>query len=292
MPQKKKQHYVPSFYLNHFTVKQDKENFEDYLWIYEKPTKKVFKRAPKNIGFQNYFYSVKVEEEISSIIEDGLAEIESEVAALFLQIINGRTKISDLKERYNFGRFICFLNYRTVKADTIFNILNQNVLKDAFVDQMNHEGGVEEYLNKHGKDWSPERFVDSFNKMKLKLPKEMKLHLMINAAARMIPSLCVRKWSFLKVHSNSIPFITSDHPVILYNANCPQDNFMPGYYLKETEIFFPISPEICFYASFSTKEGTQLISNEEVIKINTKINEFANQYLFSNKSGFQSLFLT
>ena len=76
MPQKKKQHYVPSFYLNHFTVKQDKEKFEDYLWIYEKPTKKVFKRAPKNIGFQNYFYSVKVEEEISSIIEDGLAEIE------------------------------------------------------------------------------------------------------------------------------------------------------------------------------------------------------------------------
>ena len=52
--------------------------------------------------------------------------------------------------------------------------------------------------------------------------------------------------------------------------------------LKETDIIFPIAPNICLYASFSISEGNKKICSHDVIIINRKLANKCKKYLFSN----------
>ena len=52
--------------------------------------------------------------------------------------------------------------------------------------------------------------------------------------------LCSKKWIFV-TNKSSIPFITSDSPVILYNLTSKSTRFENGIILNDTIIYYPIS---------------------------------------------------
>lgn len=289
MPKKKKQHYVPQFYLSYFLDQNRKNNEEPYLWVFEVPNEKGFRKSPKNIGFENYFYSFQDGDEFSYEIEDRLAEIESEAKYIFKKMINNNL-IKDERERYTFGKFISFLNYRTPRSRDHFRILAQNKLKGKMVDEMNKSGGVAPFLKKHGKEFIPEDFMDSFNKIKIIPPKIISIEFMIQAVKIMIPEICVRNWLFLAPKSLNKSFITSDSPVLLFNENNKDENFIPGIKDEKTHFVFPITPRVCFYASFNYASGYKTISDYDVISINRAIAGACNKYIFSSCNVFNTLF--
>lgn len=286
MTKKKRQHYVPRFYLSQFTEKTEQQDHEDSLWVFEKSTGRIFRKAPQNIGFSSYFYSLKTEKELSNVIEDALAKMESDFSPVYHRILNGQTELSNVKERYWVARFICFLNYRTLKSDQVFDMLGQNVFKEKYAEQVNQEGGPETYIKNRNWESSPERFLESFNKMKILPPKEMKLKIMVHGALNMITSLSERKWSFLKPKSSAIQFITSDHPVVLFNPKHSSESFVPGHRLKDTDIIFPMSPGMCFYASHDDANGVNVVSDQAVVSINRNVARFSHKYVFSNTNNF------
>ncbi len=83
MAKKKKQHYVPQFYLNEFLAENIEINQSKYLWVFEKNNKVLFRRSPKNVAFENYYYSFKYENEQVEDIENILSSLESDVSKLF-----------------------------------------------------------------------------------------------------------------------------------------------------------------------------------------------------------------
>lgn len=291
MAEKKKQHYVPRFYLNYFIDREMKPKQNPYLWVFEKNNQKPFRKSPKNIGFESYFYSFEPTDHYPHEIENRLAEIESEVKVLFKEIINGKLEIKDIKKRYLFSKFISFMCYRTIKAKEVFKTLAQNTVKSKLINQIQLDGGIEEYLRNHDKDWDADEFLKSFNDIKIIPPKELYLELMLQAAKQMIPLLAIRNWLFIKPSTNNRFFVTSDHPVLLYDRNIDNRYFMPGIAEKNTDIIFPISPQICFYGSFYVNEGITLASEEEVVFINNLIASTCRKYVFSNQNNFHILFL-
>ncbi len=182
------------------------------------------------------------------------------------------------------------MHFRTLKSQGMFRILRQNYYKSKFVESINEEGGIQNYFKNRNINFDPDQFLDSFNKMKIELNKEMFLTLMIESVVRMIPSVCVRNWLLLVPQNKAKFFITSDHPVVFFNSKFSTNDYMPGFNDKNTDIIFPIFPKLCLYASFKVKSGMMRISNSELFNINDKIAAFCHKYYFSNTNNYESLF--
>lgn len=290
---KKKHHYVPRFYLGLFLDKNRHPPQANYLWVIEKYKNNAFRKSPENIAFENYFYSIdESDANDSNIIEDMLSKVESDVSKIFRDIKNGNIDFKCEKKRFTFSQFICLMHHRTVKAKELLRILAQNIIKSSLMRDVNKIGGLSNYLRKQGikDDISNQEFIDVFNRMKLVLPKETFLNFMIMLTIQIIPFLYERNWCFITPESGKRFFITSDNPVLLYNSEIKDSEFIPGLAFKNTDIFFPISPRVCLCASFSIDEGKKEICDADVVFINRKIANNCNRYIFANTDNLEILF--
>lgn len=86
----KKQHYVPRFYLRHFT------NADGKLHAYRRDTDSVFSTRPEGVCAENYLYEVGIEnnatieecpEFLRNCIEGQLADVESRLAPFYERLI-------------------------------------------------------------------------------------------------------------------------------------------------------------------------------------------------------------
>lgn len=68
---KKKQHYVPIFYLKNFSIVK---NGEYYIYCFEKASSKKFKVNIKEIACENYFYEIS--ENVPQELEDAISAHE------------------------------------------------------------------------------------------------------------------------------------------------------------------------------------------------------------------------
>lgn len=287
---KKKQHYVPKFYLNYFVDTESPENYQPYLWIFEKGKKAPFKRSPTNVAFENYFYSFDPDDHYPNEIEDRLAEIEADVKFVFNDLINSDLSFKDFEKKYLWCKFLSFMNNRTVKSREHFRILASNIVKSKLFKEINSNGGINKFLKKHGKSFSPEEFVDFVNSTKIIPPKEIFLELMIQSSKQMIPLIALRNWLFLVPKSGNRYFITSDFPMFLFDPKVDYRVFVPGILDKETDIIFPITPKLCFYASNKVDNGLIEIEDDQVTGLNRTILGNCNKYIFSNTNDYNILF--
>lgn len=155
---------------------------------------------------------------------------------------------------------------------------------------INKDGGIEAHLEKNNKKWDPKEFLDSFNKMKIIPPKIFLIELMIQATKRMIPEICQRNWAMLMPKSKNKFFITSDNPGFLYNSNNNDKDWIPGLKDKNTDMIFPLLPNMCLYASNKFPEDIVEISDNDVINLNIKIKENCNKYFFSKYNNHDLVF--
>lgn len=290
MTKKKKHHYIPRFYLAYFTNKNRNDKEVPFLWVYKKSSRIPFKKSPQNIGFENYFYAYDNGSQVSFEIEDILAAVESDVAFLLKNLLQSDFNFNDVKKRFILGKFVSFMNYRTVRSREHFRILLQNKLKERFMEKVDQEGGLDKYLRQHNKPWTASEFIDSFNAIKLVPQKVLALEHMLQAVKKTLPHLCIRNWTFLISGSPNCFFITSDSPVLLYNEGIQDDNFIPGFLDKKTDIIFPLSPTMCLYASFNVRDCFWKIPESAVKVINKKIADSCHKYYFSSSHSYERLF--
>ncbi|MBP3866710.1 MAG: DUF4238 domain-containing protein [Eggerthellaceae bacterium] len=103
----KKQHFVPRFYLRHFT------NTDGKLQVYRQGADAYFPTAPENICAENYLYEVRRlgfgeqdgnPERLHNYIENQLAGSESRLAQLYEQLIHCCEKHDFETDEYHEGR--------------------------------------------------------------------------------------------------------------------------------------------------------------------------------------------
>lgn len=290
---KKNHHYIPQVYLKYFTDKNKKNHEDKFLWVFKGPTAAPYRKSPKNICAEKYFYSFD-DDELEpdyELIENYFNGIETSVSKVLNDLYHGKPVYQDARKRVQFARFVCFLHYRTAQSREFFRIHLQNIIKSAFVDEMKKAGGYKEWAKKKNEfsEMSEEDFLNSFNGIKIVPKKVLAIDTMLQTAFKMIPFFVERNWTFyFPKHSEDL-FVTSDHPVILLNKNFKQD-MMPGFALEETDFIFPVNSRLCLVASFFTEERYVEASREQVIGFNRVVANKSYKYVFGGTNDFAKLF--
>lgn len=275
------QHYVPEFYLRGFAI-PDIAN--DKLWVYDKNKPVPRLQSPEKVAKKNNLYSFFDPHGVDNILEEALSKIESSAAPLFRRLQHEDVTFTNVDERYTLGKFVSFLAYRTLQFNRHLHILAQNLAKGKLISHFEKKGGllvaVEDFNKKTGYQVTPEKFLESFNKMKIKPPKGTFQVMMFEGAKKMTPHFCTMKWHFLRSDADRY-FITTDAPVVFHDPNNDDPFFKPGIFQKSVQILFPVNKQLCLVATWKGREGYYLVNEGVVGEINNKIAGAAESFLFS-----------
>jgi hypothetical protein len=256
MGEYKRQHFVPKFYLKNFAIDEVKKS----IALYNHRIAQYVPRATiKGQAYDNYLYGK------DGSIEKELQSFEDAVAIL---LANPITKINppDNPKDFNLLReYMLVQHFRTKKAgNEILDSLNAGI-----------------------------KAINPFMPSDQQLPPEGTLShdfpslLSLYNALEYLPLtnyLVMRSF----VNLTQYPFITSDHPVIVYNQWMEsKGSYMgaTGLAVKGLQMFLPIHPRLmyCLYDPYiydfaQKNSGTVAIESEEII---LQLNQL--QYLFSDE---------
>jgi hypothetical protein len=242
MAEKKKQHFVPKLSLRLFSYYNDQKrigvfNVNSKIFIIDSP---ISSQAQ-----ENYFYGE------DAIIENALSRIEGEAGRILKIIVNTQVLPKNNTEDYsNLFLFILMQAFRTK------NSANQT---DASLDKF-----FQEIIKR---DESFAEYRDKGMHIAMKNSAAFTLA-MLYKDIYAISDLSVK----LILNETNQKFISSDHPVILYNQYLESRNQFGGHiglYSKGLQIIYPISPTISLflYDSWAYKVGDKKKSVIEISNI-------------------------
>lgn len=214
MADKKKQHYVPRFYLKSFSLNASKNT----IGIFNLASSKFIPSGNlKDQAYKNYFYGRDLK------IENALGILEGAASRIIQNMIAQNSVPSEESEDHSrFLAFVISLSKRTPHQIEQLNEFADKFVKAVLSKESSAPPGMDNL-----------RFV-------MKNPIKVAL---CNAALSLPLALDLS----LKVIINKTqePFITSDHPVVFYNQFLEprkKHGSNTGLACKGLEIFFPISP--------------------------------------------------
>ncbi|CAN7587275.1 DUF4238 domain-containing protein [Pararhizobium sp. LjRoot238] len=86
-------HFIPQFYLRGFSDAVDRRKCQ--VFVFDQSTKKAFRTLVRNIGARRNFFRIDVAGFDPNHVEDGMAEIEGEIAPLLEEVVATKSFPSD-----------------------------------------------------------------------------------------------------------------------------------------------------------------------------------------------------
>lgn len=214
MPSKKRQHYVSVFYLKFFSHNNKGRQISMYNI---KSEEYIAKASLRDQAYENYFYGS------DGVLESGFEVLENRVSKLLHQMIeeNSHPKYYS-KDHHAILTFTILLHARTLRTAEELNEM---------VDKLSKK-----ILSKDP------RVKDRLNEVKIGYTKPAKVT--VQVVVSMLPVVVDLAYKIF-VNKTKTPFITSDHPVVLYNQFFESKKHWGsniGLASQGLQIFFPISP--------------------------------------------------
>ena len=248
---KRRQHYVPKFYLRNFS----KNNKSVGMYLFK--SNKIIEHGSINDNlWEEYFYGE------DALVENKLAEYEGRWNDIISSIIKTERLPEIERELILMRYFILISSARTLKRGNQMNNDYTALIKKIFK--------VEE----------PELFDKVMNVNQDGLFVRMKyptLHPII-AAQQFLPMMIDLRMDLL-INRSDIDYITSDNPTVFYNQLFQEKNLSRGFGWGEHGIQFiiPVSPRIaiCMY------DSEVYDMKKKILKSNSTINKL-NELLLNN----------
>jgi hypothetical protein len=213
---KKNQHYIPKFYLRNFSYLDNKKQ----IGVYNIQNGFYFQQSKlKTQGSKNFFYG------IDGVIEDSLSTIEGDLSSIIRNIISTKTvPKSGTKEHFDLLLFVVLTDVRNpVKIDGMKNSLNE--MRKRLL-ELDSKTDVDKLVpNPTHNEIIKLLFGGVMETVKLILDLDYKIF----------------------INQTSIPFISSDFPIVKYNQflelkKWPHSKM--GYGLTGLQIIIPLNHEI------------------------------------------------
>ncbi len=219
MPEYKKQHYVPQFYLRNFS------NDGKHVYVYNIDHKKSFPTKIKNICQESYFNCDTPEfEQITSKIEDKQAVIIAKI------IEESNLTFLETEELFYLHLFVLMQSTRTIESRNFVDGFINSIL-DGIKPLMKRSKDLKE------KGVKPEH-IDS---LKIKVEKS---HLMIMTPAMMGAELIIDLLPIIIINQTDKNFIISDAPVCLHNYIKSNNHGMLGFQSPGLQIYVPLNEKM------------------------------------------------
>jgi hypothetical protein len=265
MNEPKHHHYVPRFYLRRFV------NENHQLWVFDKSSGKIFQTTCENIAGENQFYwnqELKEQGHDPLTLEKQFADLEADAAGItndwFRQFGRGDKLIIPKINRDIISLYIATQLLRTAEARNRIVEFSQliNPAYDAEQDarqlhiSLIWDEGLVEHMRKRIRS-------------------------------------CI--WIFGR-NESEIPFLTSDHPVLIKNYSNTQWLSGPVVNEKGMYIVFPLTPTLIMYAKdpkywkpikLFSNSATPVVFDEHMVNHeNSGQIGMSNRFVFSNKNDF------
>jgi hypothetical protein len=214
MPEKKKQHFVPQFYMRNFSADTEKKKVSLYNFGSEKRIDDI---PIKDQNYDDYFYGKDGE------IEDALGLIEGKAADVIADIISR----SELPARMSDGHitlliFALFQAGRTPTAAAEIEELSEKLMKEIMK--------------------ADPKLTASAEGVHIKVKNAPAMSLQTVAATHVFA--LDLKWKLLLNNTNRL-YITSDHPAVMYNQFLEKRKTIGsniGLAVKGMQFFLPLGP--------------------------------------------------
>lgn len=284
MTQKKRHHYVPIAYLKAFGDDEGK------IRVYRKDEpEKPLHVKPENVAFQNYYYSQPLTDggQDNNTLEDLFSTIESKWPNIVARIIQGEN-VNDVLE--DIFAFIALQKARVPAGRDATEFMLAEFVK-----------ATARVMDRNGKlPPKPLGFENILERMNVSIDPHQSIHtmpIMIKAMGEIYDRIGIGAL----VNKTSIPFLTSDNPVIWFDPSC-QENHMRPYTIKPDGpivLLFPISPNVMIIGN-SIMRGSfiqhgfgygDLSSPHSVKEMNRLICKFAYEAVYSQSIGQEPVIL-
>lgn len=249
MPEKKRQHYVPLFYLRHFSLNSRGKA----IGIFNIPSDRFIPSGKlKTQCYKDYFYGQ------DGKVEKILEIIESHSSAVISDIIGSHTLPAQFsKEHHQLLIFIVFLRDRNVYASEEINEMTDKYIRAVL-----------------SKD---RRVKDHLNEVRFQITDPTRMAL--KWATILWPIVLDLEYKLILNQTNK-SFLTSDNPVVFYNQFLETRKGFgcnTGLACKGLEIFMPLSPKhyIIFYDRDVYKVGDKtdifvpVTNPKDIVALNT-----------------------
>jgi hypothetical protein len=292
---KKRQHFIPQFYLRRFATYKPKEE----IWTYDIENGLTRGSTINNTAFEKYLYSVTLEDgKRLDDLENLISVIEGKAAPVLEKLINGE-KVDD-HERADFASFIAIMHVRTdafrhqfaqtmvagLQVVNYATAIHDEAFKNSMEKYQREKGplSTEEIESLRKGMLNPQNFVVSVD-------KEWTLQA-LSFHDGLAPILYEMHWSTLIAGAPRY-FITSDNPVIFEVPNQHRHHFYGGGLThKKVELTFPLSSHTCLLATWNKTLPTRLEVNAETTKtLNRYRAIYARRFLFGPRrdTGIEKL---
>ena len=251
MGEKKRQHYVPQFYLKNFVRENNK------FTVLNIRNGKIIEEVPyKKQCYENYYYGN------DGMWEEKLGEIERKTSLIINKILNQSTYYPNLKEISTMKEFVLYQRYRTTRNTE--NLLDMEWSSAKTCIEM-------EFDNKRKK--LPESILNQIQNQFEQRYRTMIPQQALDVTSHLLNKIDDLELIIIQYNNEKQKLISSDNPVIFYN---PFNKRALGLVNAGLIIIFPISPKkliVIFdskmYSKYKGKKIVNLNNENEVKKLNT-----------------------
>ncbi len=229
MPENKRQHFVPRFYLRRFS----KDGKSINIWNI-KQEKKILAANLRNQCYRNYFYGK------NSVVEKALSTVEANAAQVLRSIEAMPVPPSPGSAEHQFLVLYILMQYGRTQhiadeLDEMTDKLGKHLVKDTIA-------------------------LEGIDPNSLSIGLEEPALSALSIATMCYPILFDLECKIL-VNRTTADFVTSDNPVVFYNQlmSFRKDGSNTGFAAKGLKIFMPIDPQltILLYDSHVYKVGDE-----------------------------------
>jgi hypothetical protein len=287
----RRHHYLPQAYLAAFT---DTGKKDGRLNVIDTCSGTCFRTLPKNVAVERDFNRIDFEGKSPDDVEKAFSPFEERAGQAIRNV--KRTNTFPDNEDYNFIiNLLCLIAVRNPRLRKSFNLaceLVHHKIVDILVsdkkilDQHLKKAQEEGYIRENNVTFEEmKRFIEE-RRYEIQFAPENNIIVEFHAFEQILQLLWERTWSLFIAPSPGPEFICSDHPVVLTWKSSANRGPI-GYGLKNTEVFFPLTPRTGFYGVYEEPLLTVVyLKPAQVAMMNTRIAQSAERHMFSAMETF------
>lgn len=287
-------HFLSQCYLKGFTRGKSKKS---KLSVIDVKGKKSFETTPRNVGGVRDFNRVEIEGVDPNHLESELSKFEGIAATALKRLkdtldFSGETKDIIL----NLIALIAVRSperrehMRQFEAQIAERIMGMTLdSKEMWEGQVNKLDAGEKPKNKVSYEDAKEFFESK--KYTIEVAREHQIRMEMVQIDAILPCLFGRQWTLITSDDESGPFITTDRPMNLSwikpEEVPPFYRASPGFGLKGTEVYFPISQNLALIGEFDGEDKTVKANKSLVSVLNSKMLFNLNCQIYAPKFDFK-----
>lgn len=287
-------HFLSQCYLKGFTRGKSKKS---KLAVIDLKGRKSFETTPRNVGGVRDFNRVEIEGVDPNHLESELSKFEGQAATALKNLrktldFSGETKVIILN-------LIALIAVRSPERREHMRQFEAQIAERIMEMTLDSKEMWEGQTSKLEKDNKPKNIVsyedakEFFESKKYTIDVTREHHIrreMVQIDA-ILPCLFNRQWLLVTSDDNSGPFITTDRPMNISwrepDKVPPLYRSSPGFGLKGTEVYFPISQELALIGKFDGEDKTVSATENLVAILNSKMLFNLNSQIYAPKFDFK-----